>query len=80
MVKYSVLALLTLTLLLTNVGLGQPRQGRSGREGLMRSFDHKAPAVGELLPDLRAYNAVGETIRLGELKGDYTVLVFGCLT
>ena len=78
--KSLVWALLAITLLPANVALGQPGQRPSGREGVMQSFDRKSPAVGEQLPDLKAYNAAGETIRLGELRGHYTVLVFGCLT
>jgi hypothetical protein len=58
----------------------QPPNKQSPRERLNKSFESKSPSVGEQLPNLEAYNAAGETIRLGELKGDYTVLVFGCLT
>jgi cytochrome oxidase Cu insertion factor (SCO1/SenC/PrrC family) len=54
--------------------------GQLTRDGVMQGFDRKAPEVGEALPDLRAYNAAGEAIQLAELKGNYTVLVFGCLT
>ncbi|MCB9875000.1 MAG: hypothetical protein H6821_12555 [Planctomycetaceae bacterium] len=54
--------------------------GQNTRDGVMQGFDRKAPAVGEKLPDLNAYNAAGEPVQLGSLKGNYTVLVFGCLT
>lgn len=61
--------------LLSSVAFGQLT-----RDGVMQGFDRKAPGVGESLPDLRAYSAAGEAIQLVDLKGHYTVLVFGCLT
>lgn len=78
--KSSVLALLAISFLSTNIAIAQPRQDPLTREGVMQGFDRNSPAVGDSLPDLQAYNPAGETIRLGELKGQYTVLVFGCLT
>ena len=74
------LSSVAVTLLSATIAVGQPRQDQSARDGVIQSFDRKSPAVGEQLPDLNAYNAAGETIRLGELKGNYSVLVFGCLT
>lgn len=70
------------TLALCGISLLSPvvAVGQMTRDGVMQGFDRKAPAVGEQLPNLRAYNAAGEAIQLGELKGNYTVLVFGCLT
>jgi cytochrome oxidase Cu insertion factor (SCO1/SenC/PrrC family) len=73
--KYLVSILLGTSLLTTSVALGQ-----SPREAVMQGFDRKAPAVGDELPDLKAYNPAGESIQLSELTGNYTVLVFGCLT
>lgn len=47
-------------------------QGRGGRgTGL---------EVGAPLPDLAVYDAAGKPFQLSQLKGSYTVLVFGCLT
>jgi cytochrome oxidase Cu insertion factor (SCO1/SenC/PrrC family) len=78
--KSRVASLLAITFLSAVVAVGQSRQDPSTREGVMQDFDRRSPAVGEPLPDLKAYNAAGETIQLGLLKGNYTVLVFGCLT
>lgn len=78
--KSPVSALLAIALLSANVAMAQPRQDQTARDGVVQSFDRKSPGVGEQLPDLRAFNAAGEAIQLGELKGNYTVLVFGCLT
>jgi cytochrome oxidase Cu insertion factor (SCO1/SenC/PrrC family) len=37
--------------------------------------------VGEPVPDVTAYDAKGEKFHLNEkLKGEYSVVVFGCLT
>ncbi len=38
------------------------------------------PLVGQPLPDISVYDAEGKEFKLSSLKGDYTVLVFGCLT
>ena len=73
--KYLVSLLVGTSLLSASLAFGQLT-----RDGVMQGFDTKAPAVGDQLPDLRAYNSAGEPIQLGNLKGNYTVLVFGCLT
>ena len=39
-----------------------------------------APGVGDSLPDVQVYLSDGTPFSTGELKGNYTVLVFGCLT
>ncbi len=36
--------------------------------------------VGQPLPDVTAYTDSGEPFKLLNLQGQYTVLVFGCLT
>jgi collagen type III alpha len=43
-------------------------------------FQGSGPAVGQSLPDLRVYDAQGREFQLSSLKGNYSVLVFGCLT
>lgn len=50
------------------------------RGGVIQKFDGSSPAIGARLPDLKAFDADGREVRLGSLKGQYTVLVFGCLT
>jgi cytochrome oxidase Cu insertion factor (SCO1/SenC/PrrC family) len=75
--KSFVSPVLVAALLLANVVLGQDPLTR---DGVRQGFDRKSPAVGDPLPDLKAYNAAGEPIQLGDLQGHYTVLVFGCLT
>lgn len=50
------------------------------RAGVDQQFDRRSPAVGAALPDLKAFDAEGKEVRLGSLQGQYTVLVFGCLT
>lgn len=37
-------------------------------------------APGSSLPDVKAYDETGREFSLTELKGQYSVLVFGCLT
>ena len=43
-------------------------------------FPTNKPAEGDPLPDLAVYATDGKPIRTADLKGQYTVLVFGCLT
>ncbi|MBM4089831.1 MAG: hypothetical protein FJ276_10445 [Planctomycetes bacterium] len=53
--------------------------GESPGQELYRAFT-RAPKVGEKAPDIQLYDAEGRPFRLGQLRGHYTVLVFGCLT
>ncbi len=43
-------------------------------------FQGSGPALGQPLPDLTVFDAEGKEFKLSSLKGDYSVLVFGCLT
>jgi cytochrome oxidase Cu insertion factor (SCO1/SenC/PrrC family) len=40
----------------------------------------KLPGPGTPVPDVSVYDASGEEFSMRELRGQYTVLVFGCLT
>ena len=50
----------------------------STREALKNHFDDHPPLIGSALPDVLAMDADGNEIRLGDLKGHYSVIVFGC--
>jgi len=43
-------------------------------------FEGSRPEVGQPLPDMTVYDSQGKEFKLSSLKGDYSVLVFGCLT
>ncbi len=43
-------------------------------------FQGSGPALGQPLPDISVYDAQRKEFTLSSLKGDYSVLVFGCLT
>ena len=43
-------------------------------------FQGSGPALGQPLPDITVYDAQGKEFKLSSLKGDYSGLVFGCLT
>lgn len=43
-------------------------------------FIKSRPAVGDSLPDARVATSDGNPFQTGSLRGNYTVLVFGCLT
>ncbi len=53
--------------------------GRPGR-ALGGPSQESGALVGQTLPDITVYDAEGKEFKLSSLKGDYSVLVFGCLT
>lgn len=52
----------------------------SPREQVNQRFDRNTPKIGEPLPNLSAFDSNGKPFKLSSLKGEYAVLVFGCLT
>lgn len=57
---------------------GQQRPRRAGPEAdFPASFPLK---IGDALPNVSGYDSAGKPFPLQNLKGHYTVLVFGCLT
>ena len=56
---------------------GQP--GRNETEAA-RAFVEKSPTLGEPFPSLTAYDAEGRSFDLTRLRGNITVMTFGCLT
>ena len=38
------------------------------------------PVVGDALPELAVYTPDGKEFKTADLRGNYTVLTFGCLT
>jgi hypothetical protein len=58
--------------------LGNAQRGPSGD---MPRFIEMGPKVGEQLPDLTIVNDLGQPVNIREItKGNYSVLVLGCLT
>ncbi|MDP7273876.1 MAG: hypothetical protein QF363_00245 [Planctomycetaceae bacterium] len=53
---------------------------QSRRNQLTRRFEASSPKLGDPLPDLAGYTADGVRLNLRSLRGQHTVLVFGCLT
>lgn len=58
----------------------QQRSKDSARSRLNGRFDSSAPKIGDTLPDVSGFTADGRPFKLRTLRGQYTVLVFGCLT
>ena len=54
--------------------------GQSGRSQVSTAFKRSSPGIGEAIPDVTVYTADGKKFSTSQLKGSYTVLVFGCLT
>ena len=65
--------------LLIEIEVQGARQLRERREDARFLF-LLPPDFGELVPDVAGYTADGKPVSLRALKGDYKVLVFGCLT
>ncbi len=57
-------------------GSGGGRPGSTGKGRLSGS----GLEVGSALPDVTVFDSKGKELQIASLKGDYTVLVFGCLT
>lgn len=56
------------------------QSGQSGRSQVSSAFSRSAPGIGESIPEVTVYTADGKKFSTSQLKGSYTVLVFGCLT
>ena len=61
------------------IATGQPGGGRPGGGDPQRGGS-RLPEAGSLLPEVVALDEDGNDFSLKELRGHYSVLVFGCLT
>lgn len=52
----------------------------SPRQQVISKFERDAPQIGDSLPNLKLLDADGREFELNRLRGQPTVLVFGCLT
>jgi len=48
--------------------------------GALAQFGPGLPQPGDTLPDLVVYDDQGEEFQLRRLRGEHSVIVFGCLT
>ena len=71
--------LITSTLSISS-GYAQGNRNSQSRGRSTGGFDQQAPAIGQPLPDVKLNTADGKEFSTSQLKGSYTVLVFGCLT
>ena len=61
--------------------LSNAQRAAGGPSGDMPRFLELGPKVGEQLPDLTIVNDLGQPVNIREItKGNYSVLVLGCLT
>ncbi len=70
---------LTLCLVLANLLFAATASGQGGRFSRTGGFN-SGPAVGDPLPDVTVLDETGKEFPLRSLRGEYSVLVFGCLT
>jgi len=56
------------------------QSGQSGRSQVTSAFQRSSPGIGDSIPEVTVYTADGKKFSTSQLKGSYTVLVFGCLT
>jgi cytochrome oxidase Cu insertion factor (SCO1/SenC/PrrC family) len=70
----------TLCLLAGSTANAQLKNGSSARNQLNNNFGRGTPEVGDPVPDITVFDADGKKFPLRKIKGNYTVLVFGCLT
>jgi cytochrome oxidase Cu insertion factor (SCO1/SenC/PrrC family) len=50
------------------------------RQIVIRVFNETSPEIGQPLPAVACFDETGERFQLRQLKGQYSVLMFGCLT
>jgi hypothetical protein len=62
--------------------LAAPLWGQPGRNetDAARAFVKKSPTLGEPFPELTAYDIEGKSFDLSGLRGNVTVVTFGCMT
>jgi cytochrome oxidase Cu insertion factor (SCO1/SenC/PrrC family) len=65
---------MTWIVLVTTAGTAHAQS--RGQQGTLAG----APSIGEALPEVQLYLADGTPFSTSQLKGSYSVLVFGCLT
>ena len=71
------LVLCLIEIALTQIrGIGHSTSSRS----VIKNFEEQSPKIGAKLPELKLFDENGITFNTNSLRGNYTVLVFGCLT
>ena len=78
MLRIELTLLLGISTLLAGNVFAQP--GGGGRPGSGRGAGGNLPEVGTMLPDISLYDDRGNEFSTTSLRGQYSVLVFGCLT
>jgi cytochrome oxidase Cu insertion factor (SCO1/SenC/PrrC family) len=66
--------------LIASVGPAQDESPENPREAVRRQFLASGLEVGSQFPDIQIHDAEGKPFRTGDLRGNYSVLVTGCLT
>ena len=71
-----------LVLCLIEIALTQIRviDHSASSRSVIKNFEKQAPKIGAKLPELKIFDENGITFNTNSLRGNYTVLVFGCLT
>lgn len=72
--------LTTFGLALAIGALAQPAFAQKQKKSSEEDYVTEKPAVGDPFPDLTVYSPDGKEFRTSGLKGQYTVITFGCLT
>ena len=72
--------LVAVTAASASYGQAPGQGGQSGRSQVSSAFKRASPGIGEPIPEVTVYTADGKEFSTSQLKGSYTVLVFGCLT
>ncbi len=76
MLRSQLALFLGISVVISSSVLAQP--GGNSRGG--RGPGGDLPEVGSMVPDITLYDAEGEEFSTSSLRGQHSVLVFGCLT
>ncbi|MBC8352342.1 MAG: hypothetical protein H8E66_10155 [Planctomycetes bacterium] len=80
MLRIGLTLVVGISTVLASNAIAQPRGNSRGGPGASRGAGGNLPKIGTTLPDITLYDDSGEEISTTSLRGQYSVLVFGCLT
>ena len=72
--------LVAVTSLVSSASAQLPPAQNAARQQVVSEFDRKAPKVGDSVGGIELLDAEGKPFNLTDLRGQHSVLVFGCLT
>ena len=80
MARFGLILSLALAIVWAGSAAAQPPRSPNADASPARRAGGTLPEVGKVIPEITLYDARGEEFSTTSLRGQYSVLVFGCLT